>query len=193
MKRTHHVEFDPTELPVTIAVTVQRKTGYGVVADLDGEEPADTHELQCLVAWADYGPILALPGRYGQSGRVVLDRDGEIDWERIGEAGAGRTHARRTRVDEDALERTLGLIDLLVGRVVGSAKYAVLKYLRMGILRPEHIVSADLRAAARLEARAKRLQQQLESRSRCGATGGSWRHVMPMGRERRRRKDGVLP
>ena len=100
MKQIHNMEdIDPTELPVTSIVTVQRSTGYGTVADLDSEEPADIHELQCMAAWVQYGPILALPGRYGQTGRVILDADGEIDWERIGPAGGRRSlpHAHPCR------------------------------------------------------------------------------------------------
>ena len=49
-------------------------------------------------------------------------------------------------------------------RVPGTAKYAVLKLVRMGILRPEHVINADLREVLQLEARAKSLQQQLEAR-----------------------------
>lgn len=156
-------EFDQDELPVFGSIRVQRDTGCGSVADLDDEEPADIHELQCLAAWAQYGPLLALPGRYGQTGRVVLDADGEIDWDRIGPAGGRRRRPQQRRTEAGELRRLLGLISLLRGRVPGTAKYAVLRYVRMGILRPEHVRSADLRAVAQLEARARRLQKEVEA------------------------------
>ena len=164
MKQIHDIEeFDPTDLPVTSIVTVQRSTGYGTVADIDNEELADIHELQCMAAWAQYGPILALPGKYGQTGRVVLDADGEIDWDRIGPARGRRSLPQHIRTGRDEVRRVLGLISLLMARVPGTAKYAVLTYVRMGIIRPEHVISADLRSVAQLEARAKSLQQQLEA------------------------------
>lgn len=157
-------EIDPTELATSVMVRVQRNTGYGIVADLEDEEPADVHELQCLAAWAQYGPLLALPGRYGQTGRVVLDTDGEIDWDRIGPAGGRRRRPQQPRTEGDDLRRMLGLISLLMERIPGTGKYTVLKYVRMGILRPEHVTHADLRAVAQLETRARQLQQKLEAR-----------------------------
>lgn len=156
-------EIDPTDLPVSVIVRVQRNIGYGSVADLDDEELADVHELQCLAAWAQYGPVLALPGRYGQTGRVVLDDDGEIDWDRIGPARGRRRRPQQKRTGAGELRRLLGLISLLTERVPGTAKYAVLRYVRMGVLRPEHVRSADLRAVAQLEARARSLQQEQEA------------------------------
>jgi hypothetical protein len=48
--------------------------------------------------------------------------------------------------------------------VPGTAKYAVLQYVRMGILQLEHVTNTDLRVVAQLEARARRLQQELEAR-----------------------------
>lgn len=156
-------EIDPTELAASVSVRVQRTTGYGSVADLDDEEPADIRELQCLAAWAQYGPLLALPGRYGQTGRVVLDADGEIDWDRIGPAGGRRRRPQPPRTGATELRHLLGLISLLMERVPGTAKYAVLRYVRMGILRPEHVINADLRAVAQLEARARSLQKEQEA------------------------------
>ncbi|HNQ22556.1 MAG TPA: hypothetical protein PKK06_05620 [Phycisphaerae bacterium] len=156
-------DIDRDELPVNGSIQVLRNTGYGTIAELDDEEPADVHELQCLAAWQMYAPLLALPGRYGQTGRVVLDADGEIDWDRIGPAGGRRRRPQQSRTGRDDVRRVLGLISLLLERIPGTAKYAVLRYLRMGILRPEHVSSADLRAVAQLEARARSLQQTLEA------------------------------
>ena len=158
-------EIDPTELPVTSIVTVQRRTGYGRVADLEEEEPADIHELQCLAAWNQYGPLLALPGKYGQTGRVVLGDDGDVDWERIGPAGGRRQRPQLGGTVQGEIRHALGLINLLMERVPGTAKYTVLKLVRMGILQAEHITNADLRAVSQLEARARRLQQALAARS----------------------------
>lgn len=165
-------EIDPTDLPVAGNVRVQRSTGYGTVPDLDNEEAADVHELQCIAAWAQYGPLLALPGKYGQTGRVVLDADCEIDWDRIGPAGGGRRHPQHPRTGRDELQRVLGLISLLVERIPGTAKYAVLTYVRMGILDVEHVTHADLRAVAQLEAKARRLQQELDASGTTTAARG---------------------
>ena len=87
-------EIEESELPVSGAVRVQRRKGYGTVADLDDEAPADIGELQRMVAWQMYAPLLELPGRHGRRGRIVLDASGEIDWDAIGPAGGRRRRPR---------------------------------------------------------------------------------------------------
>lgn len=167
MHQVHHdsEEIDQDELPVIGSIQVIRTTGYGTVADLDGEEPADIHEIQCMAAWQMYAPLLALPGRYGQPGRVVLDADGEIDWDRIGPAGRRQRRPQQRRTEGDDLRRVLGLISLLMERIPGTAKYTVLRYVRMGILDVEHVTHVDLRAVAQLEIQARQLQQKREART----------------------------
>jgi len=162
MKNEMIEDIDVDELPISGSIQVLRSTGYGTVPDLDNEEPADVHELQCMAAWQMYGPLLALPGRYGQTGRVVLDSDGEIDWDRIGPARGRRRRPQQRRTRELEHLRLLGLIGLLSERIPGTAKYTVLKYVRMGILQLEHVTNADLRSVARLEARARQLQHNRE-------------------------------
>jgi hypothetical protein len=168
MNQTHNDvdEVEPTDIPVSGAVRVQRRKGYGTVADLDDEEPADIGELQRMVAWQMYAPLLELPGRHGRSGRIVLDASGEVDWDAIGPAGGRRRRARPGvvgRADQlrAELAHVVGLIGLLRERVPGTAKYLVLKYVRMGIVDVEHVVSHDLRELVQLEARARGLQDEL--------------------------------
>lgn len=169
MNQTHNgmEEIEESELPVSGAVRVQRRKGYGTIPDLDDEAPADTGELQLMAAWQMYAPVLALPGRYGNSVRIVLDANGDIDWEAIGPAGGRRRRGQRPtprgRAGElrEELARVVGLIGLLKERVPGTAKYLVLKYVRMGILDAEHVTDHDLRELVKLEARARQLQDEL--------------------------------
>ena len=159
-------EIEESELPVSGAVRVVRRQGYGTVADLDDEAPADIGELQRIIAYEMYGPIIALPGRGRRLGRVVLDANGEVDWDAIGPAGGRRRRAQPAPVGRAGelraeLARVIGLIGLVKERVPGTAKYLVLKYVRMGILDVEHVVSHDLRELVKLEARARQLREQL--------------------------------
>jgi len=169
-------EIDESELPVSGVVRVQRRTGYGTVADLDDEAPADIGELQRIIAYEMYGPVIALPGRGGRLGHVVLGTDGEVDWEAIGPAGGRRRRAQpalagRAGELRAELARVVGVIGLVKERVPGTAKYLVRKYVRMGILDAEHVTNHDLRELVKLEARARQLREQL-----AGATGATRRY-----------------
>ena len=159
-------EIDQEELPVIGSIQVQRNTGYGTVPDLDGEEPADIAELQRITAWTMYGPLFELKGRGGHLGYPVFDENGAIDWERVGPVG-DRTGLKQQPAQgrREELARIIAVIGLLNERVPGTEKYLVLKYARMGILQPDHIIHPDLRAAAQLEAYARRLQAALAGRT----------------------------
>jgi hypothetical protein len=165
-------EIDESELPVSGVVRVQRRKGYGTVADLDDEAPASICELQRMVAWQMYAPLLALAGRKGRGGRIVLDASGEVDWEAVGPAGGRRRRATPGVVGRAGqlrreLGRVVGLIGLLEQRVPGTAKYLVLKYVRMGILDLEHVSQHELRQVAQLEARARALRAELDGLRTC--------------------------
>jgi len=163
-------QIDETELPVSGAIRVQRRRGYGSILDLDDEAPADVAELERLIAWQQYGPILALPDRYGRGARLVLNAQGEIDWDRMRPAGGRRV--RRASPDRQGaqqraeLARVLGLIGLLNQRVPGTARYLVLKYVRMGVLELEHVTNHDLRQLVKLEAKARQLRDELAAVAR---------------------------
>jgi len=163
-------EIDETELPVNGAIRVRRQRGYGSIPDLDDEAPVDVAELERLIAWQQYGPILALPDRYGRGARLVLSAQGEIDWDRMRPAGGRRV--RRASPDRQGtqqraeLAHVLGLIGLLNQRVPGTAKYLVLKYVRMGVLELEHVTSHDLRQLVKLEAKARQLRAELAAVAR---------------------------
>lgn len=180
-------EIDTSELPVSGVLRRQRRTGYGAIPDLEDEAPVDSAELQRLVAYAMYGPLIDLPGRGGRLGRVVLDTAGELDWEAIGPAG-GRRRPARAREDGPMAERraelayVLGLIGLLNARIPGTAKYLVRQYVRMGLLDVTHVVHRDLRALITLEARARRLQAALSAHAACEGRTPTVRPSMPCGR-----------
>lgn len=163
------MEIDASELPVIGAVSVLRQRGYGTIADLDDEAPADVHELQRLIAWRDYEPILSLRGRNGRAGNIALTPDGEIDWGRISPITASRRRlkpiaVRRGDVSElrERLASTVRMANLLRARVPGTAKYLVLKYVQMGIVPIEEITNKDMRVLAQLDAKMRRLTQRIE-------------------------------
>lgn len=158
-------EIEMSDLPVTSSVKVQRQRGYGSIPDLDDEAPADINELQRMVAWQQYEPLLILPGRH-RRGYIALDTSGEVDWDAIGPAGRRRQPERRDRSERTEQLRTelihvLSLIATASERVPGNAKYLVLKHVRMGILHADHVTDASLREVIRLQARAERLRQEL--------------------------------
>ena len=61
----------------------------------------------------------------------------------------------------EQLKDLLIMISIVRDRLPGKAKYLVLKYLKMGIIKPEHIASPDMAALARLYLRARRLQSEI--------------------------------
>lgn len=158
-------EIEMSDLPVTGSIRVQRNRGYGNIPDLDDEAPMNLAELRRMVAWQLYGPLLALPGRH-RRGYLVLDANGEVDWNAIGPAGRRRQPERRDTSERTEQLRTelvhvLSQIATATQRVPGTAKYLVLKHVRMGILQPEHVTDPNLREVVRLQAKAERLRQEL--------------------------------
>jgi hypothetical protein len=137
------------------------------LADLPDEELADPEELEQQIMAQEWGPVLDLPvkGTRGsfwpsvdESGRVE-GAFGSVDFDRVrGEFDKVRYRAQRVREQRDDL---LILIGIVKERLAGDAKYLVLKYLRMGIIDMEHIVNDDMLALARLELRARRLEQEI--------------------------------
>lgn len=164
-------EIDIGELPVSGAVRVVRRRGYGTIRDLEDEAPAEVGELQRLVAWDLYGPLLALPGRGGHAGDAVLTPDGEVDWARTSPVIARRCPQRVVEAPpslglRERLAHAIELAALIRARIPGTAKYLVLKYVRMGILPIEEITNERLRRLVGLDADIRRLSWQLERTER---------------------------
>lgn len=98
MKQTHReMEFDVTQLPVTIAVRVERHKGYGTVADLEDEAPADINELNRITAWQMWMPLLSL----GRRAQPLLTPSGDIDWQRIRPVNARRYQRPHGGINND--------------------------------------------------------------------------------------------
>ncbi len=141
----NEMNIDKSELPVSGAIRVQRERGYGSIPDLDDEAPAEAGELQRMVAFALYGPILALPGRGGHIPQLILTESGDVDWEAVGPAGRGRPRPNGGP-SREGLAR-------LVSAQLSRTEAVLLAYARDGVLRPEHILDRRLREAARAIAR----------------------------------------
>lgn len=165
----HENDWDETaevdDLPVSAAVVVLRPSRYGTLADLPDEELADPEELEQQIMAQEWGPVLAL-GVKGKRWTFQPSVDesgkyegafGSADFDRIRpEFDKARYKAQRLR---EQLDDLLILIGIVKERLPGNAKYLVLKFLRMGIIDMDHIVNEDMLALARLELRARRLQQ----------------------------------
>jgi hypothetical protein len=82
-----------------------------------------------------------------------------VDFDRY-TGGFDKARYKADQVREQ-LKDVLILLSVVSDRMGTNAKYLVLKYLRMGVIGPEHIVNQDLAALARLYLRAKRMRQEV--------------------------------
>ena len=169
MKQTVEYEDEGIEdVPVSALLQVRRDIDYGKVPDLEDEELADPYELERQVVAEEWGPILALPvkTRHGwgqqkadESGGVEFDAFATVDFERM------MPEFDKARYKADKLKEkrrdVLIMLGIVKERLPGMAKYLVPKYLKLGIIDLDHIVSEDMRALAMLWLRAKRLQADI--------------------------------
>ena len=170
MKQT--IELDQAEqvvdVPVSAVLSVERSNRYGSVPGLTNEELADPDELERQVYAEMFRPVLQLPvqGRHS-SIQPNIDEGGKVDWGAFGTVDFERMQPEFDKVRYKAEKLREQVKDLLIRlsivkeRVPGRAKYQVLKYLKMGVIRLEHIVSHDMLAMVRLYLRVKRLQQEI--------------------------------
>jgi hypothetical protein len=137
------------------------------VPGLDDEELADPDELERQVMREEWGPILALPVRTRRGWiQPNIDDDGRVDWGAFGTVDFSRTVPEfdKARYKADKLqERLTDIVIMLsiVSRRLPRVQFRVLKYLRMGIIDIDQIVSEDMRALARLHSEARRLRQEI--------------------------------
>jgi len=166
MQENEFVEEEVEDVPVSALLHEDRRNKYGSVAGLDDEELADPEELERQVMLQEWGPILLLSNRHEPRGvRPAIDEEGRIDWVAFGTVDFERIRPSfdkvRYKADKlkDELENVLIMLSIVGRRLAGRAKHQVLRYVQMGVIVEEHIVSEDMRAFARLYLRAKRLQR----------------------------------
>jgi len=156
------------EVPESVLLRLDRFNPYGSVEGLPDEELADPAELERMVYEREWGPVLALPvqGRRGWI-QAAVDESGGVDWGAFGTVDFDRTIPEFDKARYKADKLRAELKDLLIRvsivseRLPGKAKYLVLKYVRMGIIELDHIVSEDMLALARLYLRARKLQEEI--------------------------------
>ena len=167
-----------------------RGNRYGSVLGLEDSELADPAELERQVLVAEFGPVLVLPVKTGRGFmRPSESEDGVVDWGAFGSVDfdryTGGFDKARYKADKvrEQLKGVLVLFSVVSDRMGGSGKYLVLKYLRMGVIGPEHIVSEDMAALSRLYLRIRRLRQEMgelreaseqRHRRRADALWGRW-------------------
>lgn len=169
MKNMHVEDIqDVADLPVSPQIRIERATGFGSVCGLDDDELLDEQELEQWVECQEWAPILALPVRKPRSTiRPTIDENGRADWGAFGTVDFERQHGpfdkARYKADRlgEELDRVLITIDIVRARLPQPALYLALKYLRMGILREEHVAHEDLRALLRLTRRAEKLREEI--------------------------------
>ena len=152
------------DIPVAPTIKVQRPSKYGGVRGLEDNELAGPEEMERMVEWELWGPVLRLPeSRHGD--RTWTEVYGTIAEQRarlgqVGPAAANsRTAPRARTLGQLRVELRLALQFLAKAheRVPGNAKYAVLNCVRMGIIDLRHIVHQDLVAVAVLDRRTRHL------------------------------------
>ena len=117
----------------------------------------------------------------GVSLRLDWGAFGTVDFDRY-TGGFDKARYKADKVRE-RLKDVLILLSIVNDRIASPAKYLVLKYLRMGVIGPEHIVSEDMAALSRLYLRIRRLRQEMgelreaserRHRRRAEALWGRW-------------------
>ena len=170
MKNMHVEDIqDIADLPVSPQIRIERATGFGNVPGLDDDELLDEQELEQWVEWQEWAPILALPATKPRSTiRPTIDENGRADWGAFGTVDYERLHGPfdKARYKADRLEEELrGVLittDIVRARLPQPAAYLALTYLRMGILKNEHVTNDDLHALLRLTRTAQKLREEIQ-------------------------------
>ena len=165
---TSFIVYDGVVVPESALLKRERQNRYGGVPGLDEEELADPEELERQVLREEWGPVLMLPSKAKAEGiRPAVDESGGVDWGAFGSVDFERERPEfdRARYKAEKIRERLKGVFILLGivkeRLPGKAKYLVLKYLRMGVIGPEDVVSEDMRAMAGLYEKARRMQREI--------------------------------
>lgn len=166
------VEYDETcevdGVPVSPLLSLERKSKYGSVPDLDDEELADPDELERQVYIEMYGPVLQLP--YDQKhGSIWLNgyKGGKFEW---GTFGMVDFYQRKPEVDKpltdvcELIEEHMTLTFLLHAeraKLPHRRRYKILRSLRRGKIELDQITNKDLRKVGELSLRVAELYRQI--------------------------------
>jgi hypothetical protein len=160
------------EVPESVLLKREQVNKYGSVSGLDDSELADPDELERQIFMQEFGPVLALPVVAKSEIRPEMDESGNIEWGAFGTVDFNRYCGGydKVRYKADKLREQKKDLLIMVGivkeRLLGKAKYMVIKYLKMGIIGLEHIVNADMLALARLYLRIERLRGEIKQLER---------------------------
>lgn len=135
------VEFEPSELPVSVRVQVVRASGRQGVVGLDEGELMDESELERWAEFQFFGPIQSLPITPNTSGRVPTYTDGAIEWP----SSPSRTRSRAQRAPAHPMQRALAALAAAGVPQPAAVLHVLLHHLRSGILRLEHITRPEVR------------------------------------------------
>ena len=155
------------DIPVSPRLPPLRPSRYGSVPGLDDSELADPEELERQVTLTEWGPLLALPKPTRRTWIEPVVEDGIVHYGAFSTVDFERLHGGFDTVRYKAQKLREELKDVLIRfhmvkeRMPGTAKYLVLKYLKMGIIELENIVDSDMRALGRLYLRMQRLRQEI--------------------------------
>ena len=163
----NEASFVCDDVPQSAVLKREPKNKYGIVPGLDEGELADPGELKRQLFWEEFGPVMLLPSRWKPSGfKPDVDEDGMIkgafatvDFDRQKpELDKARYKAGKLR---EQLRDVLIMISIVKERLPRTATYLVLKYLRMGIIKLEHVASEDVVALVRMYRRAEQLREEI--------------------------------
>ena len=165
-------EMDESEIddvPVSPALKVLRRSGYGSVPGLDDEELADPEELEEQVYKEQFEAILRLPVQPRKGGiRPNIDESGKVDFGAFATVDFDRIcpdfDKALYKADKLALELRdqLIMVSIVSSRLPSSAQWQVLKLVRKGLLEVDEIVSEDMRALAVMQLRVERLIRDIQ-------------------------------
>ena len=168
MKEADQIVQRGVVVPGSAVLKVERSKGYGSVPGLDDAELADPAELERQAIAEEWGPVLALPvkGKGTQMGSVV-DESGGIDFGAFGTVDFEKEASEFDKALYKAEKLREQMRDLVIRmgivkeRLSGTAKYQVLKYLRMGVIGLEDVAVEDMRHLGGLYLRARRLRKEI--------------------------------
>ena len=160
---------DGVVVPASALRQEQRRTKYGVLADLPDEELADPDELERVVSKQLWWPVFSLPQqRWECSIRPNMDEDGHVDWGAFGTVdfdGYRPQHSKlRYRAEQmkEQLKDRVNLLRVLSDRIPGAAKYKILRLVRKGLLDADDIEDFDMWQLAVGYVRAWRLRREIQ-------------------------------
>jgi len=167
--------YDGVEVAPSAILKIKRPDRYGKVEGLPDEELALPDELERMVYQQEFAPILALPIPESKCGiRPNIDESGKPDWGAFGTIDFDRYKGfDKARYRADKLREQLKDMVIMAGiindRIQGTAKYKVIKYVKMGIVETDSIRNSDMRQLAKLFLRIIKLRKdisELQDKSR---------------------------